>query len=83
MYFEGHHEGAITDFHSAAFRAMQFYNQNPSPGYDDCDTLLNTGGSSVLRIQQSGVDLQEVVIGKPSTIGDPTNRDPTKFVGCI
>lgn len=37
-------------------------------------------------IQQSGVDLQKLVIGKPGVIGDSTNGgfiDPTTLGGCI
>ncbi len=44
--------------------------ESPDPGYADCDTLLNTGGSAVFNIQKSGVDVNKLVIGKPGGLDD-------------
>ncbi|KAI0758980.1 hypothetical protein C8Q74DRAFT_1372865 [Fomes fomentarius] len=66
--------------------AVRFLPRWSSRGSNDCDTLLNTGGSSVFGIQQSGIDLQKLVIGKPGGEGDSINGgliDPTTLGGCI
>ncbi|TFK92139.1 glycoside hydrolase family 18 protein [Polyporus arcularius HHB13444] len=57
--------GSLIDWYN-----IQFYNQSPDPGYADCDTLLNTGGSAVFNIQKSGVDVNKLVIGKPGGLDD-------------
>ncbi|KAI0633033.1 chitinase [Trametes polyzona] len=65
---------------------IQFYNQSPSPGYEDCDTLLNSTPSSVFAIQKSGVDVNKLVIGKPGTQADITNGgfiDPATLGTCV
>ncbi|KAI0772405.1 glycoside hydrolase [Trametes elegans] len=66
---------------------IQFYNQSPSPGYDDCSTLLHdAGGSSILEITKSGVDVDKLVIGKPGTKADVTNGgfiDPDTLGKCV
>ena len=47
--------------------------ESPSPGYEDCNTLLfNAGGSAVFQIQSSGVDINKLVIGKPGIPSDVT-----------
>ena len=48
--------------------------ESPSPGYEDCNTLLfSAGGSAVFEIQNSGVDLNKLVIGKPGIPADESN----------
>ncbi|KAH9851301.1 chitinase [Lenzites betulinus] len=73
--------GALIDWYN-----IQFYNQSPSPGYEDCDTLLNSTPSSVFAIEKSGVDVNKLVIGKPGTTGDITNGgfiDPATLATCV
>ncbi|KAI0830256.1 chitinase [Trametes gibbosa] len=65
---------------------IQFYNQSPSPGYEDCETLLNSTPSSLFAIQKSGIDVSKLVIGKPGTDGDVTNGgliDPATLGTCV
>ncbi|KAI0742905.1 glycoside hydrolase [Daedaleopsis nitida] len=58
--------GSLIDWYN-----VQYYNQSPSPGYGDCNTLLNSaGGSSVFETHKSGVDLNKLVIGKPGALED-------------
>ena len=60
--------------------------ESPSPGYDNCDQLLNSTPSSVFAIQKSGVDVNKLVIGKPGTTADITNGgfiDPATLGTCI
>ncbi|RPD63333.1 glycoside hydrolase [Lentinus tigrinus ALCF2SS1-7] len=79
--------GSLIDWYN-----IQFYNQSPSPGYDDCNTLLNSaGGSAVFEIQKSGVDINKLVIGKPGGVDDVSEKqrptggliDPTTLGTCI
>ncbi|KAH9852938.1 chitinase [Lenzites betulinus] len=65
---------------------IQFYNQSPSPGYEDCDSLLTSTPSSLFGIKHSGVDVDKLVIGKPGTPADITNGgliDPATLNECI
>ncbi|TBU31271.1 chitinase [Dichomitus squalens] len=66
---------------------IQFYNQSPDPGYENCDTLLyNAGGSSVFEILGHGVDQSKIVIGKPASTQDMTNggyMDPAALSTCV
>lgn len=60
--------------------------ESPSPGYDDCDSLLNSTPSSIFSIQKSGVDVNKLVIGKPGTTADITNGgfiDPATLNQCV
>ncbi|KAI9058744.1 glycoside hydrolase family 18 protein [Trametes sanguinea] len=74
--------GSLIDWYN-----IQFYNQSPSPGYEDCNTLLNSaGGSSIFEIKANGVDVNKLVIGKPGTTADITNGgfiDPATLNTCI
>ncbi|PIL29812.1 hypothetical protein GSI_08018 [Ganoderma sinense ZZ0214-1] len=74
--------GSLIDWYN-----IQFYNQSPSPGYEDCNTLLNSaGGSAVFEIQKSGVDVNKLVIGKPGSAADETNGgfiDPATLNTCV
>ncbi|KAI0659627.1 glycoside hydrolase [Cubamyces menziesii] len=74
--------GSLIDWYN-----IQFYNQSPSPGYEDCNTLLNSaGGSSIFEIQKNGVDVNKLVIGKPGTTADITNGgfiDPATLGTCV
>ncbi|KAI0632975.1 chitinase, partial [Trametes polyzona] len=65
---------------------IQFYNQSPDPGYDNCDSLLTTTSSSIFSIQKSGVDVNKLVIGKPGTQADITNGgfiEPATLGTCV
>ncbi|KAI0651126.1 chitinase [Trametes meyenii] len=73
--------GSLIDFYN-----IQFYNQSPSPGYDNCDTLISTGDSSVLGMMKQGLDQSKLVIGKPGTQVDVTNGgfiDPATLNTCV
>ncbi|PIL26024.1 hypothetical protein GSI_11778 [Ganoderma sinense ZZ0214-1] len=74
--------GSLIDWYN-----IQFYNQSPSPGYEDCNTLLfSAGGSSVFEIQRSGVPLNKLVIGKPGIPADETNggyMTPATLNSCV
>ncbi|KAI0830253.1 chitinase [Trametes gibbosa] len=73
--------GQLIDYYN-----IQFYNQSPSPGYEDCDSLLNNTPSSIFQIQKSGVDVNKLVIGKPGTTADITNGgfiDPATLGVCV
>ncbi|KAI1787342.1 glycoside hydrolase [Ganoderma leucocontextum] len=74
--------GSLIDWYN-----IQFYNQSPSPGYEDCNSLLNSaGGSAVFEIQKSGVDVNKLVIGKPGSSADQTNGgfiDPATLSTCV
>ncbi|KAI1787344.1 chitinase [Ganoderma leucocontextum] len=66
---------------------VQFYNQSPSPGYEDCDTLFRSaGGSSVFEMRASGIPAEKIVVGKPGSARDTTNggfMDPTVLGTCV
>nr|VWO94730.1 Lmo1883 protein [Ganoderma boninense] len=66
---------------------VQYYNQSPSPGYEDCNTLLrDAGGSSVFEIRASGIPAEKIVIGKPGDVQDTTNggfMEPTALGSCV
>ncbi|KAI0713897.1 glycoside hydrolase [Earliella scabrosa] len=72
---------------------IQFYNQSPSPGYETCETLLNSAGGSAL-FEIPNIDLNKLVIGKPGILQDvflpedgslPNNGfiDPATLGTCI
>ncbi|KAI0331351.1 hypothetical protein GY45DRAFT_1360864 [Cubamyces sp. BRFM 1775] len=66
---------------------VQFYNQSPSSGYEDCNTLLNSaGGYAVFEIQKKGVDMNKIVIGKHGEKEDAPSGgfiDPATLGTCI
>ncbi|PIL26022.1 hypothetical protein GSI_11776 [Ganoderma sinense ZZ0214-1] len=66
---------------------IQFYNQSPSPGYEDCNTLVRSaGGSSVFEIRASGIPAEKIIIGKPGNVQDTTNggfMEPAALATCV
>ncbi|RDX47627.1 chitinase [Lentinus brumalis] len=73
--------GSLIDWYN-----IQFYNQVPGPGYEDCNTLVNSaGGSAIFEIVKSGVDISKLVIGKPGASSDADSGfiDPETWGTCI
>ncbi|KAI9058730.1 glycoside hydrolase family 18 protein [Trametes sanguinea] len=74
--------GSMIDWYN-----IQYYNQSPSPGYEDCNTLLNSaGGPSIFEIKANGIDVNKLVIGKPGSTADIGNGgfiDPATLNTCI
>ena len=60
---------------------------DPSPGYNDCNSLITSaGGSALLEIPKNGPELNKLVIGKPGTAADVTNGgfiDPATLATCV
>ncbi|TBU31258.1 glycoside hydrolase [Dichomitus squalens] len=74
--------GSLIDWYN-----IQFYNDDPSPGYNDCNSLITSaGGSALLEIPKNGPALNKLVIGKPGTAADVTNGgfiDPATLATCV
>ncbi|KAH9920847.1 chitinase [Epithele typhae] len=74
--------GALIDWYN-----IQFYNQSPTPGYEDCASLITAGGgSAVLEIAASGVDKSKIVVGKPGAPQDTVSggyMDPAALSACL
>ena len=72
---------------------LHAHTESPSPGYETCETLLNSAGGSAL-FEIPNIDLNKLVIGKPGILQDvflpedgslPNNGfiDPATLGTCI
>ena len=64
---------------------LNAHTESPSPGYETCETLLNSAGGSAL-FEIPNIDLNKLVIGKPAlSSGDASSGyiDPSTLAGCL